>query len=589
MTIYRSPLLLIPGAVLLLATASKPAREPAAAPDALDNLIVSQMALRHVAGLSIAIIDGGRIVTARAYGVTDSAGGARVDTTTLFQAGSVSKSVAALGVLRLVEQKKLNLDTDVNATLRTWKLPPSEFTATKPVTLRGLLSHTAGTTVHGFGGYATTSAVPTLVEVLNGTPPANSPPIRSEAIPGARWNYSGGGYTIMQQMVLDVVGQPFPDFMRKSVLEPIGMARSSYEQPLPPAMAAKTAGGHYSDRSLVPGRWHIYPEMAAAGLWTTPSDLARFAIEVQRAYTGKSAKVISPSMARQMLTNEKDGDGLGLFLLDTGRALRFNHNGRDDGFDTELTATANTGQGVVIMINANDNSRMVSRIRNFVAIQYHWPNAPVYVAPSAASLPPAVAAQIAGRYEFANNRMIAFVARDGRLSELVDSLPDEDFVLVDADHMVSTERNFRVAVVRDSSGAVTGLSVIQGATSRPVPRIGPLFADVIPRNDDDPVVDARADSALRALGEGGTALSSSPVITTGARHDFGTNPWPPARGLRSLQFVAAQNVEGRNIERHGFKVARVIYYRMITDKGTTMLLVHLTSDGLITDVDAVDG
>ena len=588
MRIYRSSLLLIPAAALLFATGSKPASEPVAAPDALDDFIVSQMALRHVTGLSIAVIDGGRIVTARAYGVTDSAGGARVDTTTLFQAGSVSKSVAALGVLRLVEQKKLNLDTDVNATLRTWKLPPSEFTATKPVTLRGLLSHTAGTTVHGFGGYATTNPVPTLVEVLNGTPPANSPPIRSEAIPGARWNYSGGGYTIMQQMVLDVTGQPFPDFMRKNVLDPIGMARSSYEQPLPPARAAKTAGGHYPDRSLVPGRWHIYPEMAAAGLWTTPSDLARFAIEVQRAYTGKSSKVISPAMARQMLTNQKDGDGLGLFLLDTGRALRFNHNGRDDGFDTEMTATANTGQGVVIMINANDNSRMVPRIRNFVAKQYNWPNASAYVTPTAASLPPTVAAQIAGRYEFANNQMIAFVPHDGHLSVLEDGLPDEDFILVDADHMVSAERNVRYAVVRDASGAVTGLSLIQGATSRPVPRIGPLFADAVARNDDDPAVDARADSALRALAEGGVAVSSSPVITAGARHDFG-NPWPPARGLKSLQFVAAQNVEGRNIERHGFKVARVIYYRMITDNGTKMLLVHLTSDGLITDVDAVDG
>ena len=223
-----------------------------------------------------------------------------------------------------------------------------------------------------------------------------------------------------------------------------------------------------------------------------------------------------------------------------------------------------------------------------MASKYHWPNGSGYVAPAAASLPPAVAAQIAGRYEFANNQMIAFMPRGGRLSVLEDSLPDEDFILVDADHMVSAERNVRYAIVRDAAGAVTGLSLIQGAMSRPVPRIGPLFADVIPRNDDDPAVDARADSALRALAAGAVALSSSPVITTGARHDF-TNPWQPAAGLRSLQFVAAQNVEGRNIERHGFKVARVIYYRMITDKGTKMLLVHLTSDGLITDVDVVDG
>jgi hypothetical protein len=184
--------------------------------------------------------------------------------------------------------------------------------------------------------------------------------------------------------------------------------------------------------------------------------------------------------------------------------------------------------------------------------------------------------------------MIAFVPRDGRLSTLSDSLPDEDFILVDADHMVSADRNVRYAVVRDPSGTVIGLSLIQGATSRPVPRIGPLFADAAARNDDDPAVDARADSALRALSAGRVAVSSSPVITPGARHDF-TNPWLPAAGLRSLQFVAAQNVEGRNIERHGSKVARVIYYRMITDKETRMLLVHLTADGLITDVDVVDG
>ena len=255
--------ILIPLSALLLATGS------AQAPDDLDAFVLAQMARRHVPGLSLAIIQDGKIIEARAYGVTDRGITRSVGTTTLFQAGSISKSVAALGALHLVERGKLDLDTDVNAALKSWKLPSSEFTTSKPVTLRGLLSHTAGLTVHGFPGYDTDSVVPSLVQVLDGAKPANTDAIRVEAIPGASWNYSGGGYTIMQQMVIDVTGQRFPDFMRQTVLAPLGMTQSSYEQPLPAPLAATTAAGHYQDGRIVRGRWHLYPEMAAAGLWTT--------------------------------------------------------------------------------------------------------------------------------------------------------------------------------------------------------------------------------------------------------------------------------------------------------------------------------
>ena len=174
------------------------------------------------------------------------------------------------------------------------------------------------------------------MQVLDGAPPTNTAAIRVDTTPGAIWRYSGGGYTVLQQMMLDVTGESFPEYMRRTVLEPIGMTSSSYEQPLPPARAAMTAGGQYADQQPVKGRWHIYPEMAAAGLWTTPTDLARFAIEVQQAYAGKSSKVISPAMAHQMLTEVKDGDGLGVFLQGTGHGLMFNHGGRDEGFDAFL-------------------------------------------------------------------------------------------------------------------------------------------------------------------------------------------------------------------------------------------------------------
>jgi CubicO group peptidase (beta-lactamase class C family) len=567
-------------AALTFATGSSTLR------DDLDTFVMTQMSRRHIPGLSLAVIQDGRIVAARAYGVTDTSGGKTVDTTTLFQAGSISKSVSALGALHLVEQHKLDLDADVNATLKTWKVPPSQFTATKPVTLRELLSHTAGLTVHGFPGYATDAPRPTLVQVLDSSGPTNTAPIRVEAEPGSRWNYSGGGYTIMQQMILDATGKTFPEFMRETVLAPLGMQRSTFEQPPPPVRAALTAAGHYPDGSEVKGRWHVYPEMAAAGLWTTPSDLARFAIEVQQAYAGRSSKVISQAMAKEMLTDQKEMDGLGLFLQGTGPGMRFNHNGRDEGFDAELTATVKTGQGVAIMINSNDDSRAVARIRNFVATKYHWPNASDYVAPNAVAIASAQLNSVAGRYEMRENQMLAFVPHDDRLFTSVGGYPDEEFIPLGNDRFASADRPARMVFTRDASGAVKGLTWSEGGTDHAVPRIGPLVA-ALPPAKEDTALTSRVRGVLSAMGQGGSAIASAQWLTEGAKKDF-TRAWPPALGIRRLSFISAEDVSARNIRRHGSNVARILYYRMTTAEGDRILLVHLTSDGLVTDVDDVD-
>lgn len=193
--------------------------------------------------------------------MTEKGGKTPVTTATLFQAGSISKPVSALGSLRLVEQGKLALDEDVNARLSSWKVPENEFTKAKKATLRGLLSHTAGFTVHGFLGYATDEPVPSLVQVLGGAKPANSSPIRVDVMPGSQWRYSGGGYTVMQQLVVDVTDKPFPQFMQESVLGPLGMTESTFEQPPPAPKEKLMATGHSLDRSLIKGRWHIYPEI----------------------------------------------------------------------------------------------------------------------------------------------------------------------------------------------------------------------------------------------------------------------------------------------------------------------------------------
>ena len=189
--------------------------------------LASRMEALHVPGVSVAVIRNGKILWARGFGVT-KLGGAPVTENTVFQAGSISKPVTAMAVMHLVQAGRLNLDTDINTYLKSWKVPENEFTAQKKVTLRGLLSHTAGVTVHGFPGYASGATVPTLVQVLNGETPANTPAIRVDTTPGTLWRYSGGGYVITQQMLLDVTGQSFPAFMHATVLGPLGMTHSTY-------------------------------------------------------------------------------------------------------------------------------------------------------------------------------------------------------------------------------------------------------------------------------------------------------------------------------------------------------------------------
>src|SRR4030095_5111324 len=260
--------------------------------------LAEHLAHYKVLGLSVTVINDGNIEWARGYGVVEKDGGKPVTPDTRFLAGSISKPVAALAALRMVEQGKLDLDEDVNLKLKKWKAPENEFTKAKKVTLRGLLSHSAGLTVHGFPGYEVDAPMPTLVQILNGEKPANTPAIRVDVEPGSRWRYSGGGYTVMQQLLIDVTGMSFPELTRELVLAPADMWQSTYENPLPKSLEASAATAHGRSGDKVKGRWHIYPEMAAAGLGTPRSDLARYVIEVQCALAGQS-KILSREMARQ--------------------------------------------------------------------------------------------------------------------------------------------------------------------------------------------------------------------------------------------------------------------------------------------------
>lgn len=325
----------------------------------------------NVPGLTLAIIENYKIVDAKAYGVIASGSTTPVTTRTLFQAGSISKPVAATGALYLVEHGKLVLDEDVNQKLKSWKVPENEFTKTEKVTLRRLMSHTAGLTVHGFPGYDVDAPRPTLVQIFNGEKPGNTAPIRVDVTPGTIERYSGGGVTIEQELMMDVTGKQFPALMRELVLDKIGMSDSSYEQPLPPTRAVMTAGGTYSDGKPVHGKWHIYPEMAAAGLWTTPTDLAKFAIEIALSKQGKSNRVLSEKMTREMLTPVKEDAGLG-FFMEKDNPGQFGHNGADEGFQALLSMNADTGNGLAIMANSANGIQVADLVLRRVAQEYAW-------------------------------------------------------------------------------------------------------------------------------------------------------------------------------------------------------------------------
>jgi len=366
-----------------------------------------------VPGVSITVINNGKIEWTKTYGVLDKESKSPVTKETLFQAGSISKPVAAYGALRLVEQNKVDLGEDINTYLKSWKLAGNEFTKDKKVTLKNLLNHSGGITVHGFLGYSPDLPVPTLVEVLNGTPPANSGAIYVNKVPEESFRYSGGGYTIMQQMMVDVENKAFPLLMDELVLEPLGMSNSTYDQPLKNEHLALAATGYLPDGSMTKGKRHTYPEMAAAGLWTTSEDLAKFAVNIQQTLKEENKVALSQAMTSNMLTPfVEEFTGLGIFINKMKDEIYFGHGGWDEGFSSELIAHKDKGYGVVVLTNSN-HPEFISELIRSVALTYEWDEfVPVYMQ---LTLDPALLEGISGRYRVNGNRIIEVIQTNDQL------------------------------------------------------------------------------------------------------------------------------------------------------------------------------
>ncbi|HHP7239954.1 serine hydrolase [Longibacter sp.] len=334
--------------------------------------LADRMARWNVPGVSIAVIENGELVWAQGYGVTRAGQADSVAAQTRFQAASISKPAAAFAALRLMEDGVLALDAPVNRQLTSWTVPQNEYTRDSSVTLRGLLSHTAGMTVSGFPGYAADEPVPSLVQVLDGASPANTAPIRVDTVPGRTMRYAGGGYTVAQRLMIDATGEAFAPLMDRLVLGPLGMERSTFRQPLPDSLTSRAAAAHTDSGAVVTGRWHTYPEKAAAGLWTTAPDLARFTIELHRAYQGNS-DLLSRETARLMMTPVQNGYGLGLTINGDEDSLRVSHTGGNRGYRCEMIMHPATGDGAVVLTNGFGGGVLTREIMRAIAATYEWP------------------------------------------------------------------------------------------------------------------------------------------------------------------------------------------------------------------------
>lgn len=449
--------------------------------------LADRMRFHRVPGLSIAVVHNYRVVWAKAYGLADTTARVPVTTETLFSAGSISKFAAAATALALAQRGALDLDAPVNTILRAWKLADNEFTRARPVTLRLLLSHQGGTSQASYWGFVPgqyEGPLPSLTDILSGRPGAGSRAVVVNRAPGAGFQYSGGGYLVAQRAMTDAAGEPFEALADRELFRPLGMRGATFAQPLPATLAERAAWA-YSENAWFEGQPYMYPQLAAAGLYATPTDLAKLLIEVQQAYRGRG-RVLTRASARAMLTplaevssgTYREEIGLGAFLL--RRADRssegdryFEHTGVNAGFVAYALASVTGGNGVVVMMNHDGGAAELGReVRRAVARAYGWPGfLPDPVRP--ADRPEATLDAYAGRYRRGPDEVVTFRRERGHLVETINAGPPILCYPVGAsgDTLAFTDFAVRGVFTRSADGAVDGFRYL--GSDQPLPRLRP--------------------------------------------------------------------------------------------------------------------
>lgn len=423
--------------------------------DSIWNL-EERMKHHKITGVSIAVIHNFKLDWAKGYGWADVSEQRPVTDKTLFQAASISKSLNGVGILKLVQDGKLDLSTDINHYLISWKFPYDSVSNGKPITIAALLSHTAGLTIHGFPGYAQGEPLPTVQQILDGEKPANTEAVRSFLEPGTRVVYSGGGTTVTQLIVTDVTGRAYDDFMQKTVLEPLGMNNSSFMQPPAAGKSKLLASGYKADGTPVNGKFHIYPEQAPAGLWTNPTDLGKYIIETALSFNGKSDKVLTSEYTKMRLEPVMEDAALGVFVARKDSSFYFSHSGGNEGFACYYVGDVISGNGMVIMTNS-DNGSLCAEVANSVATVYGWKNYYKPVTKTVVDVDEALLERYVGQYEAGGD--VFTVKREGK-KLLVSPYPGiwvNIYFTSDTDFFVRESRD-EMKFVTDDKDSVTGFT-----------------------------------------------------------------------------------------------------------------------------------
>ena len=447
--------------------------QPSAGPNGLGDMTIEELlADLGVPGVSIAVIRDFDIHWAKGYGVADVETGARVDTETLFQAASISKPVTAMAVLRAVQDGLFTLDDDINEILESWTLDGGDFTRGRPVTPRSLTSHTSGLgDGFGFPGYDPSAPLPTVVQILDGHELSNVGPVFMERAPMSFEEYSGGGVTVMQLALSDARGRPFAEIMRDDVLQPIGMINSSFEQPISPERDRNAARAHDREGRSQGPKWHVYPEQAAAGLWTTATDLARFAIEVQRSAIGESNLVLARTTVQEMLSPVGVGGfAVGFSVSRMGEGWYFSHGGGNWGFGCTLLAHKVKGYGLAIMTNADRGAELLAEVSRRIQAAYEWDSMAEPVrrgyAPPVERTEVAVAVEILetyiGEYELSPEFSIVVTLENDALFVQATGQPRFPVFAESETKFFLRAVEAQISFTRDDSGVVTGMILHQG-------------------------------------------------------------------------------------------------------------------------------
>lgn len=442
--------------------------------------IIERMQYYKVQGLSIAVIKDYKIDWAKGYGLADTSLKTKVTISTMFSAGSISKFVMAVAALKMVDNGQIKLEEPINNYLTSWKITENDFTKKTPVTLRMLLSHSAGTSQSSYFGFTPTQPLPNIIDILSGTKIAETRPVVVNSEPNKEFRYSGGGSMIAQLALMDVSRKSFDNLTKELLFDKLIMKNSTFEQPVSPKFK-KQSSWAYSSASWFKGMPYVYPQQAAAGLYTTPSDLAKLFIDVQKSYLGKG-RILSQSAAKKMFMpqqNVSDGSykeqiGIGPFLIQRTDnkdpdGLYFEFTGVNAGFLAYGIGSITNGNGVIIMLNSGDDVNGLGKeIRRAVARAYNWTNfLPEEIQPI--DLTDSQLNQFTGRYRMAADEVLYLRREKNYLVENINEGNDIYCFPISADSIVFTDYNIKGFFKRNESGEIIGLQNIY--QDKPMPKM----------------------------------------------------------------------------------------------------------------------